>query len=361
MALAGGFVVGDRVACRSLSGTVVGGPARAACIRLSVAVRYDDGRIADERVANIELVVDDGPDDDDDDDQYEDQQQQQIAPPADEQGYQDQQQQAASQAMWAQPAQAASPAAPACFAADNDEDEEATPADSPQQPEYDDERDVAPPPRNDDAPGAGGGFGPDEAEAAVRDKIYRNYEDLRAAFRALDQSNNGYVSREDFFQAMGNIFLQNGFAEDDVYEVADRFDLNKDGYISYDEFVSVVEGDQDEAQEDQEEPPMREPDPRLITAVELAIQKFKSSVDQRYGSIRKAFLALDTERRSTLSPVNFAKGLTSHGILLQPSELELAWSLFDRTGAGVISYTDFAAVMTQRLQFGNHLGRQMFM
>merc|ERR1712137_1446930 len=58
MSLAGGLKVGDRVSCLGRLGTVVGGPARAACIRLSVAVRYDDGRIMDERVANIELQVD---------------------------------------------------------------------------------------------------------------------------------------------------------------------------------------------------------------------------------------------------------------------------------------------------------------
>merc|ERR1711865_722541 len=200
----------------------------------------------------------------------------------------------------------------------------------------------------------------DEAEQALRDKIYHNYEDLRSAFRALDQSNNGYVSREDFFQAMGNIFLSNGFSEDDVYEVADRFDLNKDGYISYEEFVAVVEGDLQGEEQGEEEQPLEE-DPRLVTAVELAIQKFKSSVDQRYGSVRKAFLSLDTERRSSLSPNNFAKGLNNHGIFLSPPQLELAWSIFDRTGSGQITYIDFCAVMTQRVQFGNHLNRQMFM
>jgi Ca2+-binding EF-hand superfamily protein len=258
------------------------------------------------------------------------------------------QQQRAAKAMWAEPVQQDSPP-PAVF----------DPADEPDSPEGVDAEDVA---------GGGGeerppAYGADAAEEALRRKIYQNYEDLRAAFRALDRSNNGYVSREDFFQAMGNIFLSNGFSEDDIYEVADRFDLNKDGYISFQEFVAIVEGTDGEQPDDADDvvnEEALEDDPRLVTSVELAIQKFKTIVDQRYTSVRKAFMALNTERNSALSPSNFAKGLMAHGIFLSPPELELAWSAFDRSGNGQISYNDFASVMTQRLQFGSHLRRQMF-
>lgn len=368
MTLAGGLTVGDQIVCRGLPGVVVGGPARAACIRLSVAVRYDDGRIADERVANLELLVEEP-------DRYENEQEEMPPPQMAQPEYDDARarQLEASQAMWAQPQDAQAPVDERQYADEQqyaDErqnldgrqyaDDVASP-DSPESPADDQEGPAAQlaPRVVDFGPGTAG-YGPDAAEEALRQKIYRNYEDLRAAFRALDRSNNGYVTREDFFQAMGHILLSNGFSEDDVYEVADRFDLNKDGYISYNEFVAVVEGDADQEEQAAEEPALEE-DPRLVTAVELAIQKLKTVVDQRYTNIRKAFLAMDTERRSALSPANFAKGMVAHGIFLAPPELELAWSIFDRTGTGAISYTDFCAVMTQRLQFGSHLRRQMFM
>jgi serine/threonine protein kinase len=56
MALAGGFHVGDRVLCGSLEGVVQGRPSRAACNAISVAVRYVNGLVADERVAKLELL-----------------------------------------------------------------------------------------------------------------------------------------------------------------------------------------------------------------------------------------------------------------------------------------------------------------
>jgi Ca2+-binding EF-hand superfamily protein len=211
------------------------------------------------------------------------------------------------------------------------------------------------------------GYGADSAEAAVRAKIYRNFSDLREAFRALDRSNNGFVSREDFFQALGSVFLHNGYSEDDIYEVADRFDLNKDGYISFDEFCSIVNGDDDDrAGEEQRALPQEddarnpEDDPQVVSAVDRAIQRFKIVVDQKYSSMRQAFLAMEHGRGGSLTPEHFARGLLAHGITLSPVELELAYMAFDTDGKGVISYRDFCAVMTQRFRFGTHLGRQMF-
>jgi len=363
MSLAGGYTVGDRVECNGRAGSVVGGPARAACIRLSVAVRYDDGRIADERVLNLELLVDA---------QDDEEEVPMASPPATLQ-----EQQLASESMWGQRATPFQP-----LTTDYEEEPlQAVPPFEKQQPpaEYVNGGTLRPdaveaPDSQEQSPEDGRyarqdapGFGSEQAVQAVRDKIYRNFPDLQSAFRALDQSNNGYVSRGDFFQAMGDIFLANGFTEDDIYEVADHFDLNKDGYLTYEEFVQVVEGGLQGR--GYAEAPIAEPEPReqslmddpvLVSSVDKAIQKFKIVVDQRYSAIREAFLKMDRERKGVLSPQNFAEALLAHGVSLSPDELELAYSAFDREGKGVISYTDFCAVMTQRFQFGAHLERQMF-
>jgi len=57
MALAAGFGKGDRVACDGgVLATVLGPPARKACQGVSVALRYDDGRVADVRVATLQQL-----------------------------------------------------------------------------------------------------------------------------------------------------------------------------------------------------------------------------------------------------------------------------------------------------------------
>eukprot|EP00933_Yihiella_yeosuensis_P029596 TRINITY_DN23207_c0_g1_i1.p1 TRINITY_DN23207_c0_g1~~TRINITY_DN23207_c0_g1_i1.p1 ORF type:complete len:200 (+),score=48.66 TRINITY_DN23207_c0_g1_i1:73-672(+) len=51
--LAGGLVAGDPIHVNSAQGVVVGPPARAACARISVSVRFDDGSVRDVRVSEI--------------------------------------------------------------------------------------------------------------------------------------------------------------------------------------------------------------------------------------------------------------------------------------------------------------------
>ncbi|CAE7608829.1 unnamed protein product, partial [Symbiodinium sp. KB8] len=48
----------DRVLCNGRAGMVFGKPARAACVRISVSVMYEDGTVKDERVANLQLLED---------------------------------------------------------------------------------------------------------------------------------------------------------------------------------------------------------------------------------------------------------------------------------------------------------------
>ena len=50
----------------------------------------------------------------------------------------------------------------------------------------------------------------------VLEKIRRNYTNLRTAFRALDRSNNGYISRADFLDALEHIFINSGCTPEDV-------------------------------------------------------------------------------------------------------------------------------------------------
>ncbi|OLP98476.1 hypothetical protein AK812_SmicGene19067 [Symbiodinium microadriaticum] len=59
--LAGGLYRGDRVLCNGRAGMVFGKPARAACVRISVSVMYEDGTVKDERVANLQLLEDSAP------------------------------------------------------------------------------------------------------------------------------------------------------------------------------------------------------------------------------------------------------------------------------------------------------------
>jgi len=159
---------------------------------------------------------------------------------------------------------------------------------------------------------------------------------------------------------MANVLLANGFSEDDIYGVADKLDLNKDGYITFPEFVTLAECEDHEPDDEGADYVDEEEERQRLENVDLAIQKFKQVVDQRYPSLREAFRAMDRDRRSALTPMEFMAGMRSFGINLLPDEMEEVFNYFDVSGAGSITYPEFAQAMSQRPQFGKHLGRQMF-
>mmetsp|Transcript_15481 Transcript_15481/g.24753 ORF Transcript_15481/g.24753 Transcript_15481/m.24753 type:complete len:375 (-) Transcript_15481:210-1334(-) len=360
--LAGGFFRGDRVVCRGRPGTVFGQSARAACRNISVAVQYNDGSLVDERVNGIssaqqELGARDVP------------LEVYNAPPAPvrDEGHGrpviprlhglsfDESQDEYREYRQQQPR-------------DDQEEEEETYEDA--QPEdnrqlgrptgHEDAReDYAPqgthknlfasqPPEQYNQQAAG-----DEEDFAL-ETVRRNFANLRMAFRALDRNNTGYVARADFFDAMEHVLMSAGYSTAEVDEVAHRMDLGRDEDLSYDEFMSLVEGDQGDGFQGQAEAPLGHSDQGDRTQeVDTAMAAFKQSVERRHGSMREAFRAMDKTRNSALSPTEFATGLSLHGIQLAPNELQDMWERFDPNQDGLITYASFCRTMAQRAEHRN--------
>jgi Ca2+-binding EF-hand superfamily protein len=395
--LAGGFYKGDQVVNKASgrSGTVFGKPARAACSRISVAVLYDDGQMVDERTTGISLLSN-----------APEPSEEHAPPPMGLPIYQREEtgaygrpavppisgfSQKQQEPFYSDPRHAIDP-----------RDEQY--GDSPREDDdsLDRTRDFAQEARMVENGFHGGRQEADEDEIdpraqahrhaqdfddarvngqvderaddmvdTVLEKIRRNYDNLRMAFRALDRSNNGFVTRADFFDALEHVFLTTGHTHEDINEVAERFQLGRDDVLSYAEFCDIVQaGEQDrfrpghdglEQADETFDKPQGQNQRDRIEKVDLAIQAFRQTCDRRYSSMRDAFRALDKCRRSALGPSEFALGLSMHGVDLDPNELQDAWEMFDPNDNGQVSYADFCKVMSQKVQFGGkHLRRQYY-
>jgi len=373
--LAGGFFKGDQVVnnANGRTGTVFGKPARAACNRISVAVLYDDGQMVDERTTGISLLSDEP-------DPVEDR----GPPPQGLPIYQREETGGYGR-----------PAVPPISGFSQKQREplytDSRHAIDPRDEEYGDSprdddsldrtRDFAQETRMPENDFHGGRQEADEDRVhpqdaddmvdTVLEKIRRNYDNLRMAFRALDRSNNGYVTRADFFDALEHVFLTVGHTQEDIEEVAERFQLGRDDVLSYAEFCEIVQaGEEDRFRPGHDgleqskvafDVPQGQDQRDRIEKVDLAIQAFRQTCDRRYSSMRDAFRALDKSRRSALGPSEFALGLSMHGVDLDPNELQDAWEIFDPDDNGQVSYAGFCKVMSQKVQFGGkHLRRQYF-
>jgi hypothetical protein len=67
--------------------------------------------------------------------------------------------------------------------------------------------------------------------------ITERKQDMQAAFKAFDSDNSGHINLEEFRNAM--IDMELGLAEQEIYTLMRRYDLDDDGKISYDEFCAA--------------------------------------------------------------------------------------------------------------------------
>eukprot|EP00929_Paragymnodinium_shiwhaense_P092200 TRINITY_DN52084_c0_g1_i1.p1 TRINITY_DN52084_c0_g1~~TRINITY_DN52084_c0_g1_i1.p1 ORF type:complete len:701 (-),score=185.62 TRINITY_DN52084_c0_g1_i1:126-2228(-) len=324
MALAGGFYPGDPVVLKSgVPCEVVGQACRAACRSISVAVRFEDGRVADVRVAELELLVD-----------------------------------------------AEAEASPAARSPEAGEDAyEGSPTKT-ETPRYMDEEEASR--VVDETYGISRGLVEDRyvrkltprraksvaetVETSLREKMRMNFSDLRTAFRAFDALDHGYVSLDEFIQTAAR--LLNTPVSDELVELARRFDLNGDGFISFSEFSAQLDGRRRGNTSGQER---KHSAAECIGPVDLGVQALKIAVDRKYPTLRDAFLFYCSDPKgSGLTPDDFRRALELNDVALEPDDAEAAYRRFDKAGNGRISYHDFTKVLSKTFQFGTHLGRQAF-
>ncbi|XP_035685534.1 calmodulin-2-like [Branchiostoma floridae] len=73
---------------------------------------------------------------------------------------------------------------------------------------------------------------------AKRQSDTEREDELRAAFRAFDADNNGYIDKTELRNVMTDIC--DDITREDIDEMFQHFDRNGDGRIKYEEFISSV-------------------------------------------------------------------------------------------------------------------------
>jgi Ca2+-binding EF-hand superfamily protein len=82
-------------------------------------------------------------------------------------------------------------------------------------------------------------FSVEESAELLRKRLARRpYFNAHDAFTACDNDRNGYITRDEF----KNILKENGFyaTDTEVSWLIDRYDRNRDGRISYSEFIEEI-------------------------------------------------------------------------------------------------------------------------
>jgi len=81
----------------------------------------------------------------------------------------------------------------------------------------------------------------DKVVALCRQRSANGLRGLRILFRAMDRNRNGSLDPVEFKYAMRDYGIK--LSEIEVTQIVKYFDTNKDGKISFDEFLRAIRGD----------------------------------------------------------------------------------------------------------------------
>jgi len=74
----------------------------------------------------------------------------------------------------------------------------------------------------------------------LRSKLEERYASLTDAFRKVDKSGNGFITAADFDETLRGFGVRVTRAS--LTALMDRYDINKDGLVSYAEFCARISG-----------------------------------------------------------------------------------------------------------------------
>jgi Ca2+-binding EF-hand superfamily protein len=189
-------------------------------------------------------------------------------------------------------------------------------------------------------PSAGGQTFSD-LESSLRDKIRANFTTLQKAFQSFDQDCNGFVSRDEFKRVIDSFCLQ--VSDSQLDELIERIDLNRDGQLSYLEFLrqfGIVESAEGHAwlKSNHRFNKTRSPRPLLAAQVE---KELREKISDQWGTVTKAFRMFDANGDGVITRAELRRVLESFCFQMSDSQFEELWGKYDENKDGYLEYMEF--------------------
>ncbi|KAL2157282.1 hypothetical protein VTH06DRAFT_6220 [Thermothelomyces fergusii] len=135
--------------------------------------------------------------------------------------------------------------------------------------------------------------------------------EYRRAFEVFDKDRTGDITADELGKVMRELGLNPSEAE--LQDLINEVDINKDGVISFEEFLALMSQSGKETDKEQE--------------------------------LLKAFAVFDKDKNGTISSDELRNVLKSLGEKLTDEEVDEMIKIADRNGDGVIDYNEFVGIM----------------
>ncbi|KAL1520439.1 hypothetical protein AB1Y20_022021 [Prymnesium parvum] len=196
----------------------------------------------------------------------------------------------------------------------------------------------------------------------ARESLNSRFSSMYQAFRLFDTRGNGCLSIHDFQRMLEswNIPIE----PSQIEKLLDMCDTDKDGHLSYNEFVDAFA--RDTVQPEFSRTNMKKygapPAPREPSKHEGRMQEFgvlrdsnhvrqltEEAIGRRFTDMFKAFRYLDIDNSGTLTLQELQRGLELWNIPLGPGQTEQLLAECDKDGDGLVSFEEFKATLSSVL------------
>ena len=173
-----------------------------------------------------------------------------------------------------------------------------------------------------------------EVEQRVRSMIMRQAQrwdgdfDLRAVFEKFDRDDSGRVSKKEFSRGLAKLGLD--LSEVEARRLVNRFDVDGDGQLDYQDFVEFAEDGR-----------------KRHDSTSAIVPKFRKEMQHlaegRDGSVDpwRVFRELDRSRSGRVNKQDFERGMEKMGLGLSSREVRQLFDCFDFDGDGEIRFNEF--------------------
>ncbi|KAL7856353.1 hypothetical protein AOLI_G00199570 [Acnodon oligacanthus] len=190
---------------------------------------------------------------------------------------------------------------------------------------------------------------------ALRAKVELSVAELWAEFSSMDVAGTGFVSREEFKEVLMSLCAHLSQYECEV--LANKFDMNHDGRVSYREFLRPFPFQEQACRSGFNiaaalQSPRDAGDlPRNVeTSVEALSTRIRKKLYRKRRAVRKACLRLDVSSSGHLSSAELAAVLQLCGVCDSPEELGSVFSVLAAEPTGHLDYRPLLLMTAQNDQ-----------
>ena len=195
--------------------------------------------------------------------------------------------------------------------------------------------------------------GPEQVASFLKMKLEQRTKSLTEAFRKLDKSNTGFLSQADFEDCLRDFNIR--LTRQALAAVVAKYDINGDGFVSYEEFCAVMTGAPPSAKL-KAAPAIA--GPGGASAVAQAEENMRRIMYATTTSLTQAFLHINRNRSGFVEPKELERIFKLANLVLSAEELKQILKHYDTNKDGKIDINELQKALQRDVQrFEGHAAR----